>query len=56
MIPTACPQNPNLPRDTLLCLANIDRKTVPCLQCEVAKAIAAERAARKRRGYVRSAK
>lgn len=54
MIPSSCPQNPNLPRDERLCLANIEHVGSPCSKCEHATAIAEERMDRLRRGYVRS--
>lgn len=48
MIPTTCPQNPNVPRESALCWANLDRECPACLQCPVGETMARGRSGKRR--------
>lgn len=53
MIPTTCPQNPNVPREAALCHANLDEECPVCRQCPVGETLIRARAGKRRADVMR---
>mgnify|MGYP007111630821 CR=1 FL=1 len=53
MIPSTCPQNPNVPRESALCWANLDRECPACLVCPVGQTLTMARGGKRRLGTKR---